>query len=331
MIRFFPLGMALFPWAVQPAFARETPPSFRVEKYHPILLRTIERVYAMDYAGAEGAIHNALPPSHPAGVLLRGLIHSARFNDLGDTLSLHRAQVLFQEVESIGNANGHGGEEKFYRGIARLQLSVLYSAQGKRLRAALKAASGIGELEEVSGLLEASLAREVYRYYRGRLLRYFSWLPFVADGDDSPREFLEKHHGQSHYFRSFFLIPLIWMEFDAGRYRYGLSLSQDFLNAHPDNRLFRSIRADFLYKLERHREAAEEFESLRAEYADSLRECQGACLPLGYLGAVGNLVRVYAAMGETRKSQQALSQWKAHKRHHRWLASSLREDLERFE
>ncbi|MBF0433333.1 MAG: tetratricopeptide repeat protein [Fibrobacteria bacterium] len=309
------------------------------QKYHKQILAFVDSVSLQKYQSAK-SILSRFPKKANFTIFLSGLLSCTIFNDYGDTTELLKAEAYWEELHNkleTGKNPPSSYKEtipaSLYHGLCRLQLGYIASIKKKQIKAVMHARSGVKMLRKHPGFYEAQCAVHTYEYYQKNLFSHFSWLPFVDTDKTVPRMYLKKNFAKSHYYQSVYLNPLIWFHFDAGLYEEGLKLTQDFLDKYPGNRIFTLIKADFLYKLGRYADAAKIFESTKKEYLHLYKTYPNRhYVPINYLSAVGNLVRVYASMENIQLQKENADIWFSSETQklEDWLPRSLLKDLKKY-
>ena len=291
----------------------------------------------MDYAGAEALLLEDLPASNPAQAYYAGTVCLNRFLDWGDTAALSRAERYWAKIsphDDLDDAKRAGlradpDELRLYRGLAGFQQSYAASLRGQRLRPATLALAARQQLLPLDRP-EARATLILYAYYRGQIL---GKLPFVGAAEFPVAEFRQAADA-SGGLRDMFLSSLFWVLLDPANNRNpgenlkaALRIADAFLERYPGNRMGREMRGSALYRAGRFQEARAEYENLREEY-QGLRKYPGR-VPLGYYRAVGNLARIYAALGMRPEAEARLAEWNRAGRSAvgPWLPASLKEDL----
>jgi hypothetical protein len=298
----------------------------------PALLRAaLDRVYRMDYPGAEKLL--ADDSASAAIVYYGGVAALNRFLDWGDTAALRRAERRFEKLSPRGEPSPALRAEdperlRLYRGLAGFQLSYLASLRGQTFRAASLALSARERLLSPAPLKapEARASLMLYDYYRGRLLEH---LPFVGP-PDFPVAAFAKAADAAPAMREMLLFSLFWIHMDARRFDSAAGVTESFLTRYPDNRLARELRGVLLFRRGSLAEARGEHEKLRGEYAELAKA--PSRIPLGYYRAVGNLVRVHAALGDKQGAEALRAEWNRGFEGPAgpWLPSVLKDEIRRL-
>jgi hypothetical protein len=289
--------------------------------------QALDKMFLMDYPAAEAAILEGLSSSSPAQPYFAGTICLNRFLDWGDTAALTRAERYWEKLSPRGSVSpafkaADPAEVRLYRGLAGFQQSYAASLRGQRLRPATLALAARQQLAPLERP-EARASLMIYDYYRDRLV---GKLPFI-DADAFPVSDFTREAEASAGLRDMFLFSLFWIHVENGRLSPALRITEGFLERYPDHRLARELRGSALYRAGRHAEARAVFEKLREDYSGLKRTPER--LPLGYYRAVGNLARVYQALGLRAEAEARRGEWNRASRSGAgpWLPASLKKDL----
>ncbi len=314
---------------------------FKEPQFHQALLDLVGATYNQEYQKAEKILKDKIPSSSPCYKYFKGYIYISIFNDVGDTSKFYQAEKIWEQLkEELENRKSlkkpfpnHQMPAIYYLGLTEVQLSYTSKVKGKMLESALLAKSGIKKLKKYPKYAETQSVLAIYDFYKGLLLKYFDWLPFVDADYVSSMKRLRNIYHHSQYLEAVFLTSLIWMQFDLGSYDSGLKLTQKFLARYPQNRVYQSMEADFLFKLKQNKKAAQQFEALKEKYQNWYEENgESKNLKINYYCAVGNLVRIYHALGDKNKKLENSKVWFSPKVQgiKDWLPKSLLEDLENY-
>lgn len=298
-----------------------------------ILLAALDRMYRMDYAGADSLL--ATLPAGPARSYFQGIALINRFDDLGDTAALFRAEALWEGVyrstDAPGNPDaGTTGPAFLYRGLSAMQLSYVAGLTGSAIRSAHLARKAVAILRPGARFAEAEAALALYDYYKADLLKGVEWMPFVAADRTAPLRRLETAIPRSRYLREVLHTSLLWLYYDAGRYGDGLRPIEAFLARYPGNRFYRKIQADFLFRKGALDSALGLQEGLAREYLGLRKICPSpACLPIGYLSSVGNLAKIHSSQKHPESLKRRLATWNSpeHGGTMKWLPGSLKREV----
>lgn len=329
------------PAAPAPAWLHEPEPA-----RDSAVLAGIGRMLDAEYGAADSAFTAGLPAASPAQAYFRGLNLFYRFNDLGDTASLSRAESLWTAAADRGSRNLRSRNPSdtvniaLYRGLSTLQLSYVASLTRRGTQSARLGLRAAGQLKPSRGKAEADAALALFDYYKATLLRGVDWLPFVKADAEGPLRRLEESVPRSRYLRDILQASLLWLYYDTGRHDRGLVLIDAFLARHPGNRIYRQMRADFLFRRSGPgipggpsdlAGALAVHEGLLREYEGFLTACPPpACLPLGYLSSVGNLAKIHGKLGNAEALRKYLGIWSSPRfsAFSGWLPASLRKEVE---
>lgn len=301
-------------------------------RYDGAIVQALDRMCRLDHAGADSLLRASLPSAAPALAYFRGLVLFNRFNDLGDTAALSQAAALWQSVVTPAAPFPAADTQNLsaYAGLSELQLSYVASITGHSVRAALCGRKAESLLKPLRGLAEADAALALFEYYQAALLKGVDWLPFVHPDLDGPRDRLAAAVPRSRYLRGVLQTSLLWLYYDDGRFDQGLALIRTFLARYPENRLYQEMEADFRFRRKEFASARDLHESLKEEYVrvKNASAC-AACLPTGYLSAVGNLAKDYAALHQGDLREKHLRIWSSPEFTEvlPWLPASLRREV----
>jgi hypothetical protein len=295
-------------------------------EHDALILRSLDRLYRMDYARAEAGFDSL--PEIPARTYFRGLAMVNRFNDLGDTSALFRAEALWEKFDQSKSSDKNF---VFYQGLTELQLSYVASLTGRSLRAARLGRKAVSKLRPYTGKAEAEAALALYDYYKAALLKHVDWLPFVSPDRETPLKKLEQFLPKSRYLKEILQTSLIWVYYDGRQYGQGLAIIENFLIRYPKNRLYRQIQADFKFRQGDLPTALDIQKSLNQEY-QVLRESFPSpnYIALGYLSSVGNLAKIYASQNQPELLKVQIGIWQAieYQGAMDWLPASLKREVD---
>ena len=241
------------------------------------------------------------------------MVRVSRFDDLGDTVALRRAGTELEQCQATG----------LWEALRLFELGYVHSVLGNSVKAALKTRDAAQHFKQ-SSEPEAQAFYAIYAYYMDQLTAGLSWMPFVKDNRTGHLATLRQGaYGNSPYW-PLFATPLTWMYYDRKEYGKALQLVDQMLSRSPGHPVFRQMRADMLFQLKRYKEAASLYEQSMDQYQ------RRAPHSLRYWCAVGNLARIYQAMGDKARSKAMADRLRSEpfKAQKRWMPSSLMDDLE---
>lgn len=268
---------------------------------HAVMLLQYDR--ALEFAEGIAALDLGV------GCVWKNIILISRYDDLGDTLDILKADEDLLQC----NARGLWGTLRdFERGYTQ-------SALGHSIKGALNtraAAKIFGATDDPDAL--AFFA--VYAYYVDQSL---SWVPFFSDDREKYVEDLQERALNSGLFWPLFSTSLVWIYYDREEFSKALLLTDQVLLRYPEHPVFLQIRADMLYRLKNYGEAAAIYEKSARDYF----ERSGPSIR--YWCAAMNLVLIYDDMGNIEKRDL----WRkkldddAFRALKRWLPGSLFQSL----
>ena len=117
-------------------------------------------------------------------------------------------------------------------------------------------------LENENPLHDLYFGLGTYKYYRSKLSRYFTWLPFVEDERAEGIEMIKIAMEKSRYSRYSAMSGLCWICIEEENYEEGLQIIQQALEEFPESRIFLWCAAKTAKKLELWDEAAGYYEKI---------------------------------------------------------------------
>jgi tetratricopeptide (TPR) repeat protein len=298
-------------------------------RHDSTILAAMDQIFRMDYAAADIALKR-IPDNAAAKPYFSGIVCMNRFQDLGDTSALQRAEFFWTQLNAEKSGafpNENGARLDTYHGLALMQLSYISSLRGERFHSAKLAFSAHSQFDG-SNMAEARAGAALFEYYRGRLL---SSIPLVEPNLNVPMQRLQVAADSSRYLRDLLRSSLFWMRVDHGEADSALRIPDEFLKRYPRNRLARQMRGSGLFRAGKLSEARLIYEELLQEYA-LLNLSTSKNLPLGYYKAAGNLARIYSGLGLKHEASAKLALWQKalDSGLSPWLPATLKRDLERL-
>lgn len=117
-------------------------------------------------------------------------------------------------------------------------------------------------LENDNPLYDLYFGLGTYKYYRSKLSRHFTWLPFVGDERAEGIEMIKTAMRKSRYSRYSAMSGLCWICIEEENYEEGLEIIQQALEEFPESRTFLWCAAKTAKKLELWDEAAGYYEKI---------------------------------------------------------------------
>jgi len=248
-----------------------------------------------------------------SGCVFAGMVRVSRFDDLGDTLALRKAN---QELDTC-KASG------LWEALRLFELGYTHSILGNPVQAALKT-RGAAQHFKQSPENDAQAFYAIYAYYVDQLTAGLSWMPFVSDRRVEHLAALRRGASSQSLYWPLFATPLAWMYYDRKDYGVALQVVDGMLRRSPGHPVFLQMRADMLFMLKRYPEAANIYRQSVRYYT------QRAKYSLRYWCAVGNLARIYQEMGDSLQAAQwaALLRTPQFAKQRKWMPTSLMDDLD---
>jgi len=180
----------------------------------------------------------------------------------------------------------------FYVGAGHGYLSFYLAKKKKYWPALQHAQESVKALTRAvsldSTLYDAYLGIGWYRYYRSKVSRHFTWLPFIKDERDSGIALIRKAMLQSRYSRTSAMNGLCWILHDEGQLEEGMTLLRAGLSSFPDSRVFLWCGARLSEKLKLWRDAAGYYERILKTFA-----AENVQSPFNELTCRRRLVQIY--------------------------------------
>ena len=117
-------------------------------------------------------------------------------------------------------------------------------------------------LKNNSSLYDLYFGLGTYKYYRSKLSRYFTWLPFVKDERAEGIEMIKTAMEKSRYSRYSAMCGLCWICIEEENYQEGFEIIKQGLEEFPDSRIFLWCAAKTAKKLKLWHEAAGYYEKI---------------------------------------------------------------------
>ena len=199
-----------------------------------------------------------IPRNHPGAYLFKSIALQALMGEEHDyragepTLSYCRRTI--ELADAMIKKNPSSAEGYFYRGMGYGTLGT-YQARVREWFSSFRSGSkGIDDLKKCVALdslyYDAYTGLGVYHYWKSKITRYLSWLPFVSD--DRPRG---KHELSVATERARFLnhparYSMIWVYYEEKNYAAALQLCEGFLKQYPENTTFLRSKADVMFRMD---------------------------------------------------------------------------------
>jgi tetratricopeptide (TPR) repeat protein len=272
----------------------------------------IAQKYDQALARADSVVK--LAPEEPVGFFFRAAVLQARMLDYG-TLEDEKAffnatsacrklakKKLRQNVKDawahffLGSALGY---EAFFLGKKKRYLEAFRTGWQsiQHLEAALK---------HDPELYDAYLGIGTYKYYRSKMSKSFSWLPFVDDERADGIHMVRQAIANGRYSRSAAINGLSWILMDENRSKEALVLVDSALTIYPGSRFFLWAAAAAAYRIERYNQAADCYSQILRSLQD-----ENALSPYMELVCRTRLARAYQAANKMETACQELQRIEA--------------------
>ncbi len=213
-----------------------------------LVRRGIALTVAHRYQEAQACFDSlaAEAPGDPAGPFFQAALIHARMLEYETgqgreefATLIRRATQLAQHrlAEEPGDARAY-----FFRGAALGYHAFHAAREGRYLTAWQDGQSSLRDLEMAvrldSSLADAYLGIGSYKYWRGKLLRYLSWLPFVPEEREEGIRLIRLAIDRGRYSRLTGLSDLAWVLIDAGHLDAALECAHQGLALCEESRFF---------------------------------------------------------------------------------------------
>jgi len=227
-----------------------------------VINRTIAQKYGEALVLADSVAR--LAPEEPAGYFFRAAVLQARMLDYGgleDEKTFFNATGTCRKLaqkklrQNIKDAWAH-----FFLGSA-LGYEAFFLGKKKRYFEAFRTGwQCIQHLEAAlkhdPQLYDAYLGIGTYKYYRSKMSKNFTWLPFVDDERAEGIRMVRQAIANGRYSRSAAINGLSWILMDENRSKEALVLVDSALTLYPGSRFFLWAAAAAAYRVERYDQAA---------------------------------------------------------------------------
>ncbi|MDZ7337262.1 MAG: hypothetical protein ONB30_01840 [candidate division KSB1 bacterium] len=211
-------------------------------------------------------------PTDPAGPFFQAALLHSRMVDYETDEGLGAFAALTDKAIRLASqriaSNPMDAWSHFFRGAAYGYRAFHAAREGRYLAAWQDSQSSIRDLEMAvrldSSLADAYLGIGTYKYWRGKLLRYLSWLPFVPEEREEGIRLVRTAIEKGRYSRLTGLSDLAWILIDAGRLDGALACAHEGLALTPESRFFLWPLAEAYYRKGDHRKAVHWYEQLLA-------------------------------------------------------------------
>jgi tetratricopeptide (TPR) repeat protein len=273
---------------------------------------TISQKYNEALALADSVIR--LASDEPVGFLFRAAVLQSRMLDyetVEDEKAFFQATTACRKLAQkkvarwppdawahffLGSALGY---EAFWLGKKRRHLEAFRAGWQciYHLEAALKLNSQ---------LYDAYLGIGTYKYYRSKLSKDFTWLPFVEDEREVGKKMIRQAIARGRYSRYAAINGLTWILLEENRAREAMTLIDSALAVFPRSRFFLWGAAEAAFRLGR-------YDSASDHYKQILRSLQNENHLSPYLEVVGRtrLAKAYLAANKTGEACRELERMEA--------------------
>jgi len=208
------------------------------------------------------------PDFYQAAALQSKMMDFESYGEEPEFFRLIEKVISITEKQIEQNPNEAKGY--FYKGGAYSYRGYYYAKRKDYARGLRDSITGIKYLEKAvnidSTLYDAYLAIGTYKYYRGRLTQYVSWLPFISDQSKEGLEMIHKSIEKGRHGRAAAINGLIWLDIDAKKYTRAIQTALKMLNEYPASRFFLWPLAGAYFKAGYYNKSIDVYRNLQGSY-----------------------------------------------------------------
>ncbi len=209
-------------------------------------------------------------PVNPVGYFFQAAVLQTQMMDYEtynkETEFLDLVKKTIQLSKSYLKDNQKDPWAYFFLGGGYGYLAFYQGKQNKLMEAFKTGRNSIKALEKAlkndSSLYDLYFGLGTYKYYRSKLSRYFTWLPFVGDERKQGIEMIKTAMQKSKYSRYSAMSGLCWICIEEENYEEGFEIVKKALEEFPQSRIFLWCAAKTAKKLELWDEAAGYYEKI---------------------------------------------------------------------
>lgn len=250
-------------------------------------------------------------PQSPAGYFFHAAALQSQMMDYEiydrETEFLALVKTTIELSNSRIRKNGNDAWAYFFLGGGYGYLAFYQAKQKKFYEAFEKARFSIKALEKAvqidSTLYDAHLGLGTYKYYRSKLSRHFTWLPFVKDERPEGIAMVRAAIHKSRYSRFSAISGFGWISIDEGRYDEGWQMLKPVLEEFPMCRAFQWCAAKLAKKQERWNDSIAFYEQILASL-----KMDGALSPYNELVLRKNLQQLYIQINDLQRAKEECEQ-----------------------
>lgn len=191
----------------------------------------------------------------------------------------------------------------FFLGGGYGYLAFYQGKQNKLMEAFKTSRNSMKALEKTlkndSTLYDLYFGLGTYKYYRSKLSRYFTWLPFVGDERKQGIEMIKTAMQKSKYSRYSAMSGLCWIYIEEENYKEGFEIVKKALEEFPQSRIFLWCAAKTAKKLELWDEAAGYYEKILLSL-----KTENVLSPYNEIICRVNLYEIYAKLEKFQETEE---------------------------
>jgi len=245
-----------------------------------LIRQGIRRAILQDFEGAFSAFEQLQRhfPTHPAGYFYQAATLQSQMLDYEEDFSeeefLRQIRRTISLCDSLIRQNPRDARAYFYKGGALSYLGLHWSRKKRWFSAFRSALKGVHNLEKAveldSTLYDAYLGIGTFKYWRSRLTRFLTWLPFVSDERQKGIRLIQKAIRGGRYSQAAAINELVWIYLDQGRWKEAIEWSKRGLQDYPGSRFFLWPLAEAYFRSGRYREAIQTYQEILDSWATEI-------------------------------------------------------------
>jgi len=246
-------------------------------------------------------------PDSPAGYFFQAALLHTEMMDFEKYDRIEKFNMLIEKTIERAKkqlkSNPRNAWAHFYLGGA-LGYRAFYHGKQKRYFEALQHSRRSVEALKMairadSTLYDAYFGIGTYLYYRSKLSRYLTWLPFVEDEREKGMQMIRTTIQKGRYARYSAMNMYGWICIDEGRYEEGFRVIKLALAEFPESRVFLWCAAKLSAKLERWQQALQYYTRI----LDSLQS-EDLLSPYNEVSCRKQMIEIYLELNEPEKARR---------------------------
>lgn len=245
-------------------------------------------------------------PKNPVGYFFHAaalqseMMDFERYDDEPEFLFLIKKTIELSNTYLKRNSKAPWGY--FFLGGGYAYLAFYQGKQAKYFDSFRNGAKSVHALERAlkadSTLYDVYFGLGTYKYFRSKLSRHFSWLPFVGRDREEGVAMIKKAIKKSRYSQFSAINGFFWIALEEERFEEARHVLQPALNQFPESRVFLWCAAKLAVKAERWQESVKYFRKILTSFDGGT-----PISPYNELVCRENLYKSYLQLGEYESAQ----------------------------